>query len=187
MTIDLGTALLVFAMQEESQGYFKKYDVLYTGLGKINAAYSLTKYLSDKRPSLVINLGTAGSQLFPAKSVVCCSRFVQRDMDVQALGFEPFQTPFSDVPVVLEYGMSVTGLPAGICGSGDNFATTYKEAAYNLVDMEAYALARICQQEDIPFLCLKYISDGADEDASADWTEALDNAAKALKNALLDI
>ncbi len=185
--IDLNTALLVFAMQEESLGYFKEYDVLYTGLGKINASYALTKCLSDKKPSLVINLGTAGSKLFPARSVVCCTGFVQRDMDVQALGFESFQTPFSEVPVVLEYGMSVAGLPVGICGSGDNFETTYKEAVYNLVDMEAYALARICQQEEIPFLCLKYISDGADDDASADWTEALDNAAKALKNALLDI
>ncbi len=187
MTIDLNTALLVFAMQEESQRYFKEYDVLYTGLGKINASYALTKRLSDKKPSLVINLGTAGSQSFPARSVVCCTGFVQRDMDVQALGFEPFQTPFSDVPVVLEYGMSVASLPLGICGSGDNFETSQKATAYTLVDMEAYALARICQQEDVPFLCLKYISDGADDDASIDWADALNNAATALKEELLKI
>ncbi len=187
MTIDLNTALLVFAMKEESQGHFKDYDVLYTGIGKVNASYALTKTLSKKKPSVVINLGTAGSQTFPAGSVVCCTSFIQRDMDVQALGFEPFQTPFSDVPVILEYGNSIEKLPSGICGSGDNFETTHSITAYNLVDMEAYALAHICKQEDIPFLCLKYISDGADEDASEDWTEALNNAAKALKNTLLNI
>ncbi len=183
--MDLSSALLVFAMQEESQGYFKEYDVLYTGLGKINASYALTKSLARKKPSMVVNLGTAGSPSFPAASVVCCTRFVQRDMDVQALGFAPFETPFSDVPVVLEYGMAFDGLPVATCGSGDNFATTYDVAAYNLVDMEAYALARICQQENIPFLCLKYISDGADEEASTDWAESLNNAAKALKETLL--
>ncbi len=187
MTIDLNTALLVFAMQEESQGHFKDYQVLHTGIGKVNASYALTKALAKNKPSMVINLGTAGSQTFPAGSVVCCSRFVQRDMDVQALGFEPFQTPFSDVPVVLQYGTTVDGLPSGICGSGDNFDTSHGITAYDLVDMEAYALALICQQEDMPFLCLKYISDGADEDASTDWAEALDNAAKALKKALLAV
>ena len=47
--------------------------------------------------------------------------------------------------------------------------------------MEAYAMALIAKQEQIPFLCLKYISDGADGAAAEDWTIQVHNAAIAFK------
>jgi adenosylhomocysteine nucleosidase len=53
----------------------------------------------------------------------------------------------------------------------------HSAASYNVVDMEAYSLAMIAKKENIPFLCLKYISDGADEDAADDWTIQVHNAA----------
>lgn len=192
MTISLDTttldkALLVFAMEEESKGHFEHYDVLHTGIGKVNATYALTKALSKNKPPIVINLGTAGSPLFPGGSVVCCMNFIQRDMDVQSLGFKPYQTPFSDIPVVIEYGETLPDLPLGTCGSGDNFEIAHDVTDYNVIDMEAYALARVCQNEGIPFLCLKYISDGADSDASNDWQESLNRAAAALEKALLSL
>jgi adenosylhomocysteine nucleosidase len=42
-------------------------------------------------------------------------------------------------------------------------------------------------QEEIPFLCLKYISDGADGAAATDWPETVKMASVALRNALDDI
>jgi adenosylhomocysteine nucleosidase len=45
--------------------------------------------------------------------------------------------------------------------------------------MEAYALALIAKKEGIPFLCLKYISDGADNNAADDWTVLVHKAAVA--------
>lgn len=50
--------------------------------------------------------------------------------------------------------------------------------------MEAYALALICQREGVDFLCLKYISDGADGAAEEDFAAGLKRSAKALKEAL---
>lgn len=50
--------------------------------------------------------------------------------------------------------------------------------------MEAYALAHVALKENIPFLCLKYISDGADEDAAGSWKEQVHLAGVALKKAL---
>ena len=41
----------------------------------------------------------------------------------------------------------------------------------DLVDMEAYAIAKICYLKDIKFKCFKYVSDNADADANDDWTE----------------
>lgn len=180
----MGKPLLVFAMREESQDVFDDHDVLHTGIGKINAAYALTRRLQAARPRVIINMGTAGSRKHKGGTIVNCTSFIQRDMDVTPLGFERFKTPFSTDPVIIEYGQTIDGLQAGLCGTGDNFDTSEASSAFDVVDMEAYALALICQRENIPFLCLKYVSDGADGDAGKDWSEALHDTAEKLKATL---
>jgi adenosylhomocysteine nucleosidase len=50
--------------------------------------------------------------------------------------------------------------------------------------MEAFALAKVAEQEGIDFLCLKYISDGADGNAADDWTLEVKKASIALRRAL---
>lgn len=174
--------LLVFAMKEEAGLAFTDYNCIFTGIGKVNAAYYLMKSLQNvEKPDLIINMGTAGSTAFKRGEVVGINQFVQRDMDASPLGIEVFKTPYSDDPVVLNYGIKMDNLPLGICGSGDHFEMEHNSEMYNVVDMEAYALALIAQREDIPFLCLKYISDGADDNAVADWNEEVKKASLALK------
>ncbi|MCK6417738.1 MAG: nucleosidase [Alphaproteobacteria bacterium] len=177
--------LLVFALPQESQDVFVGYDVLYTGVGKVNAAYALTRRLHQGKPGVVINLGTAGSARHKSGSVVNPTAFIQRDMDVTALGFEKFQTPFSKDPILLKTGQRVPHFPDGVCGSGDNFAAVVSAPVdYDVIDMEAHALALVCQREGVPFLSLKYISDGADESAATDWNAALHHTAEVLLAAL---
>jgi adenosylhomocysteine nucleosidase len=176
--------LLVFAMPEESRDIFGGYDVLHTQIGKVNAAYALARRIGERRPELVVNLGTAGSRRHAGGQVINPAKFVQRDMDVSALGFEKFQTPFSDDPKILEYGRHFAHLLGGVCGTGDSFDVSEAANGFDVVDMEAYALALICQREDIPFICLKYVSDGADDGADQDWNTALARAAEALKETL---
>ncbi len=177
-------ALLVIAMKEESQDVFDGYRVLHCGIGKVNAAYALTRAVQESRPALVVNMGTAGSRRHKPGTIVNCTSFIQRDMDVTALGFEMYKTPFSDTPVTIHYGRRAEIFPEGVCGTGDNFAATEQSADFDVVDMEAYALAYICQKESVPFLCLKYISDGADGNAEEDWNAALHRTAEKLKEAL---
>ena len=50
--------------------------------------------------------------------------------------------------------------------------------------MEAYALAKVAMMENLPFLSLKYISDGADGNADDDWSLQVKKAAVALKQAV---
>ncbi len=45
------------------------------------------------------------------------------------------------------------------------------EFACDIVDMEAYALAKVCKIHNIEFKCYKYISDYANDDSSNDWIE----------------
>lgn len=176
--------LFSFALSAEAAEVFGDCNTLITGIGKVNAAYELTNAIRNKRPELIINLGSAGSNVFKKGDVVCCTQFVQRDMDVRGLGFALYETPLSGLPVVLEYGLTMEGLPAGICGTGDSFEMGHQTTIYDVVDMEAYALAMIAMKENIPFLCLKYISDGADDQAAEDWNVQVHHAAMAFQGIL---
>lgn len=177
--------LVVMALEAEAQGRFDErgVDVLFTGLGKVNAAYRLTRRLAEEkalgRKPLVVNFGTAGSRRFPAGTVVACRRFVQRDMDVRELGFAAGETPFEDVPATLEFPEVLSRLPHATCATADRFETLDHALSWDVVDMEAYALAKVCWFEGVPFACAKYVSDGADASASSDWQASLPRAADA--------
>jgi adenosylhomocysteine nucleosidase len=176
--------LFVFALESEAAEEFNNVNKLVVGVGKINAAYELTKAIQHRKPKLIINLGSAGSTIFKRADVVCCTQFLQRDMDVRTLGFEQYQIPFSDIPAVLNYGIKIKELPEGICGTGDSFETAHFSSDYNVIDMEAYSFAFVAMKEQIPFLCLKYISDGADGMAAEDWKVQVHEAAVAFRKIL---
>lgn len=178
--------LIVMALAVESHGLFERagVPVLYTGLGKVNAALSLmrrlTLYRSASAPMpRVINFGSAGSRHFATGDLVACRRFVQRDMDVSALGFARGSTPFEELPAELEFPPVFPHLPEGLCGSGDSFETGAAKLHCEVIDMEAYALAKVCYLEGAPFACAKYITDGADHAAARDWESNLRHAAAA--------
>lgn len=183
----LENPLYVFALESEATHEFADVSPLFVGIGKLNAMYNLMKRIHEEKPSIIINLGSAGSTSHKRGEVVCCTGFVQRDMDVTALGFEKYQTPFSIHKPILEYGIRIENLPHGICGTGDSFVMDHNTEDYNVIDMEAYPLALIAKQENIPFLCLKYISDGADGTAATDWPEMVKLAGSALKKTITSI
>jgi len=186
MAEKLSPAIVVMALAAEGAGRFEEQGiaVLYTGVGKVNAAIALCRRFSEYRHAglalpLVINFGTAGSLRRPAGTIVGCHRFVDRDMDVSALGFARGVTPFDTLPAMLEFKPHFPQLPAAVCGSGDSFATRAGEERCDVLDMEAYALAKVCRIEGADFGCAKYVSDGADETAGRDWRVNVAGAADA--------
>jgi len=173
------------ALPKESRGLLERAGarVVYTGVGKVNAASTLARALAEIRCAgaalpLVVNLGTAGSRSIPAHTLVACTRFAQRDMDVSGLGFAPGVTPFDDTAAVIEFPPVFVHLPQLTCSTADAFATHLHEVAGDVVDMEAFALARVCVAENARFACAKYVTDGADGDSASHWEAALDNAAR---------
>jgi adenosylhomocysteine nucleosidase len=176
--------LFVFALPSEAAEEFEHVNKVFVGIGKVNAAYELTSAIRKHKPQLIINLGSAGSNFFKRGEVICCTKFIQRDMDVRGLGFKLYETPFSNIDPLLNYGIKIKGLPEGVCGSGDSFEMNHSVSDYDVIDMEAYPLAYISMMENIPFLCLKYISDGADGTAADDWAVQVHNAATAFRKIL---
>ena len=182
---DLPGIVVVMALRIESSGVFEAagVPVLYCGVGKVNAAIALTKELSryaqqGEEMPLVVNFGSAGSRCFASGTLVACQEFVQRDMDVSGLGFALGVTPYDEAPSSLIFDPVFTHLPAGICGSGDSFATADIEVDCAVIDMEAYALAKVCWHENARFACVKYVTDGADHTAAEDWQRNVHVAAE---------
>ena len=167
--------LIVCALEQETQTQLNvwagaKYDFLYTGVGKVNATYHLTSYLSRSlgwtinKPKLIINYGTAASKNY--KGLVDCTRFIQRDMDATPLGFKKGETPFEEEPSIIDFSHIKNPIALNLtCYTGDTFATDLTPYD-DVVDMEAYALAKTCRNLGIDFVSYKYISDDGNAD---DW------------------
>jgi adenosylhomocysteine nucleosidase len=153
--------IILTALQEEIPTLHNEDRVFVTGLGKVNATLQATKLILEHKPNLVVNFGTAGSISSEyTNGLVECTGFIQRDMDCSPLGFEKFVTPFED-------GHHMIGSAEIISGA-------------HIVDMEAYAIAKVCRDLQVAFRCFKYISDSADENASDDWSTFAHDKAEAL-------
>lgn len=155
-------------------------NLIFTGVGKINAAHVLTRYLANHpEVKTVINYGTAGgAHGVNMGEVIKCSTFIQGDMDCGDLVGGPGIT-FGDDDImkdVIQFGDD--GL---ICRTQDQFVENINALdllehlimgnRFNCLDMEAYALAKVCLILEKDFICYKYISDDADGDAGGDWQE----------------
>ena len=162
--------LFLAAIKEETLGldYFN-----YTGVGKINATYNTLRLIHAHKPKIIINYGTAGAINNELKGIVECTKFYQRDMDVRGLDFELGETPFDKIKEI------ITSKEGYSCGTGDSFVNKKIDMEIDVVDMEAYAIAKVCKFENIEFKCFKYISDNADENADNDWGKNLAKGATA--------
>ena len=193
--------LIVCALKQEVNGELDDYlpdprQIIYTGVGKVNATGQLTERLHSSHlhylplmPKLVINYGTAGSRELPIGELVDCTKFIQRDMNVTGLGFMKGQTPFEkEVPIILDYD-HVKFNPIGKklrCGTGDNFVQDSMGSYSDVYDMEAYALAKVCFVYKVDFISFKYITDNANEHSPKDWEENLADGIKEFKERVLN-
>ena len=145
----------------------------HVGVGKVNATYNTLKLINIHKPKIIINYGMAGAINSKLKGLVECTKFYQRDMDVRSLDFKLGETPFDKIKEI------ITSKDGYSCGTGDSFVNKKIDMETDVVDMEAYAIAKVCKLENIEFKCFKYISDNADQNASKDWNTNLILGAKA--------
>ena len=129
--------------------------VLITGVGKVNATMVLVDHIIKQSPKEIINYGTAAkcSRKVEVGKIYEVRKFVQRDMNATHLGFETYQTPFGKGMIDTGLSHSSFGRDDLICGTGDNFweGDFQFTEEYDIADMEAYALASVCEEYHIPF------------------------------------
>jgi adenosylhomocysteine nucleosidase len=156
--------IILLAIEEEAPLVARLPNAHLTGVGKVNAALAAASLIERYRPRRIWNFGTAGGITVGA-GIHRCTRFVQRDMLVSALGFLPGHTPYETGGPLLDMGG--VGL---VCGSGDSFvAGEDLLVSSDVVDMEAYSLAKACRRAGVELWCYKFISDRADASSSGDW------------------
>jgi adenosylhomocysteine nucleosidase len=145
-------------------------EVVFTGVGKVNAALATAQALAAEKRDLVINYGTCGEVGKTLDGLVEISRVVQRDMMAMPLARRGV-TPFSDDS--LKNHFLESGHVGWVCGTGDSFVTSadpwLTENKVNVVDMELFAIASACKCFGVPWRAFKYVTDGADDDAHNDW------------------
>lgn len=156
-------------------------EIIVTGVGMVAASARLMEFIQETQPGelrnrwVILNMGTAGAVRKNVSGTIVPGKIINRDVDeaaASAVGLPP------SVITLSEAGMTL--------GTGDSFVMNPDLAhvlAYrcDLVDMEAYAMAWVCDLMGIPFRCVKHISDTADEDA-ANWDENVHTSAHALGN-----
>lgn len=157
--------VFVAALREEVVG-LEYFHLL--GVGKINAAFRTSEIIANLQPKEIVNFGTAGAVNKNLKGIIECTKFFQRDMDCRGLlDFKLGDTPFDDLNEII---FSTDGFS---CGTGDNFVKKEIEMEVDVVDMEAYAIAKVCYINKIKFRCFKFISDNADQNANLNWIDNL--------------
>lgn len=144
--------------------------VVHCGVGKVNAALHATAAILERRPRAVINFGTAGKIDPRHEGLLEVGAVIQRDMAAMPLaprGVTPLMDP-QQQPARLE-----SGYPGVLCGTGDSFVTAADDwlvaQKVDLVDMELFAIARVCHHFGLPWRAFKFVTDGADDDAADDW------------------
>lgn len=198
--------LFVMAASPEYGDHLKaRFTPLMTGVGPVEAGVVLSAALAGlqaagRLPDLVVSLGSAGSRALEQTGVYQVSSVTYRDMDASPLGFPKGETPFLDLPRVVELPLRVPGIPAATISTGANIVSgaTYDAIEADMVDMETFAVLRACQHFGVPLVGLRGISDGAAElKQVGDWTVylhvideklalAVDRLAEALDRGLLE-
>lgn len=150
--------IILLALPEEAPSFVGMSNVFYTGVGKVNAAIVAATLIERYKPTRIFNFGTAGGITTTHGGIYKCTTFIQRDVILGGCIVGP-QSEVLHQPII-------TGDDGLTLSTGDNFVTDAINIKADLVDMEAYAIAKACMAKpNVEFICYKYISDMADENA----------------------
>lgn len=182
VAIEGTSVLFVMAAEAEYGPHLRKlFRPLVCGVGPVEAAIALSARLArleaqNRLPDLVLSLGSAGSQALEQTGIYQVSHVSYRDMDATALGFAKGQTPFLDLPPIVELPCPFPDLSSATLATGASVVSgaAYDGIAAQMVDMETYGLLRAAQTFDVPLIGLRGISDGSKALRHVDdWREFL--------------
>lgn len=164
--------IVAVADEVEIQGEILGYPVMFSGVGKINAAMTATMAFSLGYNE-VINIGSCGSLKLPVGEIVKVGLSYQ-DIDATPLD-EYGATPFdaNSKQIVVDALSDVS------CFTTDYFYDNSQLSKYSpyylemiekcsIFDMECYAIAKVCKRYGVKFSSYKWISDGGDH---SHWKE----------------
>jgi len=158
-------------------------------VGTVNAALCAYEILKTHEPDVLINAGTAGG--FREKGACIGDVFL-----VDEVKYHDRRIP---IPTFTKYGVgairtaetpnmrkTLKDLKCGVCSTGNSLDATEVDREMmsrndaSVKEMEAAAVAKVCEMFDVPFVCVKAITDIVDGPHAAE-KEFLENLAMAGK------
>ena len=169
--------LIVSASRAEAAYVPEHLPLVVTGIGKTAAATALTRALmeTDRDGLVVVNIGTAGALRPGREGLFLPRRVINHDISADALRAMSYD-PRDE--------LDIDGGDETILASGDTFVSDPDvrdrlAARADLVDMEGYAVAYVCDALGVPVRLVKHVSDNADAGAM-DWPRLVDASARVL-------
>lgn len=190
-----GNAGLTMALEEN--GRRLEIHAVQCGIGKVNAASAVSYLIAEDGAQMICNAGLSGAVSgFQRGDLVAGNSFVECDFDLSAIGVPAGQKPgqtwvYHPDATLLRLALAHGGVKSGSLGTGDFFLTdtTIKQQymerfGITAFDMETAAVASVCHKSGVPFICLRKISDDADDSATAHYREMNNRAEDTLTNVL---
>ena len=164
--------------------------VAVAGVGKVNAAVCAQTMILEYSPDYIINTGVAGglSEELKIGDVAVADKVAEHDMDTSPLGDElGFITGIDRVympcdeyisGLMYDAAKSVDGINAvrGTIASGDQFIASEEQRGFIkknfsavAAEMEGAAIGHVCTMNNVKFVVLRAISDGANSDSTIDF------------------
>ena len=174
--------------------------VVKSNVGKVNSS-RVCQILIDKfNPTLVINIGTAGSvnNKLDIGDVVVADKLVQYDFDVTPFGRKLGEIEnigeFIEVDKNLLNLFNNTNVIIGTIATGDKFIVNPEEKnniknIFNAlcIEMEGASIAQVCFLDKVPFLVIRSITDKPDESSKIDFDTFLESSSIKAANILKEI
>lgn len=178
--------------------FYKNVVIARCGVGKVFAAMCAEAMIIKYAPALIINTGVAGGLDASLKcaDIVVAEKICQHDMDTSPLGdpkgmisginkiyFESDKKAVDDL-FLSGYELGIT-VKRGVVATGDRFVADntereriISEFGASACEMEGGAIAHTAFVNNIPFVVVRAISDGANDDSAMDFPTFLSVAAK---------
>ena len=166
-----------------------------SGIGKVSAAAMTSYVILTFKPSLIINIGSAGGLDSSLKigDIVVASMCAYHDFDITSFGhemsYEKGWYVFKANPTILDHikNIGLSQLHVGPMVCGDQFI--HEEALFKTMqsrfkhvlatDMESTAVAHVASTHNIPWIIARSISDLVfDHDNHVSFDEFLGHASK---------
>ena len=160
--------ILVALKKELPKNYLNDFNVIYTGVGKVNASFAIYDSYLKYKPLFIINYGSAGALNKKLSGLIKVTSFYDRDAYLT-----------SKKIIINKDGLS--------CATGESVLKNNLKIYTDLVDMEAYVYAKFSQKFNIDFLCYKFVSDYADKKSLKFWPKELLVGAELFKKKLSEI
>lgn len=163
--------------------------ILNTGVGKVNSAMNLQKAIDSFQPDIIINSGCSGALTneIPLYGIILSDAVFYHDFTpieimqkyVPDNGFIKADTFLIEkalqVAKVLETeNVIISNIASGDCYvNNEDLVARIIQTGAVAVDMESAAIGHVSKTNDIPFLCIRSISDFADGNDEGEEMAAL--------------